>query len=558
MQVTWKVPGFGPFAYAVRLTAVEGEPTTGACAGASAPSTPSSAATRGSGRSLDRPRRGEILDRGGRALVDRALRGRRRRRGRQGARARPRSGSPRSSTSTPTSCQQRIEAAPKGRFLPVITLRAAAFAKVEDELTVVPGVSLNRTKASLAPSTTFARTLLGTVGPVTAEQVEKSGGRLAAGDVAGQSGLQRAVRRAARGHADAAGADPLPRHGRRGEDARPQARQARAVAAHAARSRRADRGRAGAGGRRRRARWRWSSRRPATCSRSPTAPRTTSTARCRAAIRRVRPSRSSARPRCCATGSTRRPSSTARRRSRSRASRSATSRAAPPARCRSAPTSRRAATPRSSRSPTACGATTCPTRRCDFGLGEKLETGVPVADADVPAARDDVGQAAMMIGQDRILASPLAMAGVAATVAEGRWRAPRILADAPKRSGERLPEGMLGTLRTLMRSVVTSGHRARRSRTSRARSAARAARRSTAAAIRRPRTRGSSPRAAISPWPCWSRTASRAAASPHPSRGGSSRRCETSARRAGFAAALVIDVPDDMPGGLDDASEEDP
>jgi len=92
-----------------------------------------------------------------------------------------------------------------------------------------------------------------------------------------------------------------------------------------------------------------------------------------------------------------------------------------------------------------------------FGLGEKLETGVPVADADVPAARDDVGQAAMMIGQDRILASPLAMAGVAATVAEGRWRAPRILANAPKRSGERLPAATLGTLRTLMRSVVTSG-----------------------------------------------------------------------------------------------------
>ena len=97
----------------------------------------------------------------------------------------------------------------------MITLRAAAFAKVEDELTAVPGVSLNRTKASLAPSTTFARTLLGTVGPVTAEQVEESGGRLSAGDVAGQSGLERAARRAARGHADAAGADPLSRHRRR-------------------------------------------------------------------------------------------------------------------------------------------------------------------------------------------------------------------------------------------------------------------------------------------------------------------------------------------------------
>jgi cell division protein FtsI/penicillin-binding protein 2 len=33
-----------------------------------------------------------------------------------------------------------------------------------------------------------------------------------------------------------------------------------------------------------------------------------------------------------------------------------------------------------------------------------------------------------MIGQQRILASPLAMAGVAATVADGRWRSPRLVA----------------------------------------------------------------------------------------------------------------------------------
>ena len=94
----------------------------------------------------------------------------------------------------------------------------------------------------------------------------------------------------------------------------------------------------------------------------------------------------------------------------------------------------------------------------EFGLGEKLETGVPVADADVPAARDDVGQAAMMIGQDRILASPLAMAGVAATVAEGRWRAPRDPRRA-RRSAQAsgCPTGCWRTLRTLMRSVVTSG-----------------------------------------------------------------------------------------------------
>ena len=56
----------------------------------------------------------------------------------------------------------------------------------------------------------------------------------------------------------------------------------------------------------------------------------------------------------------------------------------------------------------------------DFGLGR-------TSASQVPAGRDAVARAATMIGQDRIVASPLAMAGVAATVADGRWRAPRLV-----------------------------------------------------------------------------------------------------------------------------------
>ena len=44
-----------------------------------------------------------------------------------------------------------------------------------------------------------------------------------------------------------------------------------------------------------------------------------------------------------------------------------------------------------------------------------------------------------MIGQARILASPLAMAGVAATVSDGAWHQPRLLADDPSAEGEPLP-----------------------------------------------------------------------------------------------------------------------
>ena len=90
-----------------------------------------------------------------------------------------------------------------------------------------------------------------------------------------------------------------------------------------------------------------------------------------------------------------------------------------------------------------------------FGLGEPLKLGMPAAEAEVPPGRDLVARAAAMIGQDRIVASPLSMAGVMATVADGRWRAPRLLAGDQKRAGEPLPEA--DTLRSLTRSVVTEG-----------------------------------------------------------------------------------------------------
>ena len=68
----------------------------------------------------------------------------------------------------------------------------------------------------------------------------------------------------------------------------------------------------------------------------------------------------------------------------------------------------------------------------DFGVGATLKLGLPAADGKVPEGETPVARAAMMIGQDRIVASPLIMAGVAGTVAEGRWRSPRLLADDPQ------------------------------------------------------------------------------------------------------------------------------
>jgi cell division protein FtsI/penicillin-binding protein 2 len=94
----------------------------------------------------------------------------------------------------------------------------------------------------------------------------------------------------------------------------------------------------------------------------------------------------------------------------------------------------------------------------DYGLGRKLDgLPLPAPAAQVPPGRSPVERAAAMIGQHEILASPMSMAGVAATVAAGRWHAPRLLASDPRRAGPRLPRGERATLDRLMRAVVTSG-----------------------------------------------------------------------------------------------------
>ena len=86
---------------------------------------------------------------------------------------------------------ERVRGASPDAFVPVITLRRADYEAVRGELQPLPGTVFRESELPLAPTREFARALLGTVGPVTAELVEESGGRLAAGDLAGLSGLQR-------------------------------------------------------------------------------------------------------------------------------------------------------------------------------------------------------------------------------------------------------------------------------------------------------------------------------------------------------------------------------
>lgn len=93
----------------------------------------------------------------------------------------------------------------------------------------------------------------------------------------------------------------------------------------------------------------------------------------------------------------------------------------------------------------------------DYGLGRKPALDLAAPAAGVPPPTDDASLAAMAIGQDRIVASPLSMAGVAAAVADGRWRAPRIVSTDPRQEGPRIESSEVGTLRGLMRRVVVEG-----------------------------------------------------------------------------------------------------
>ncbi len=93
----------------------------------------------------------------------------------------------------------------------------------------------------------------------------------------------------------------------------------------------------------------------------------------------------------------------------------------------------------------------------DYGLGRTYDLALGTANTHVPPGTDQVSRAAAMIGQDKITVTPLAMAGVAGAVAEGRWRQPRLISSDPHKAGPQLPSGELSTLRDLMRQVVTRG-----------------------------------------------------------------------------------------------------
>lgn len=86
----------------------------------------------------------------------------------------------------------RIRAAKPDAFVEVVTLRREEYDPLRAQLQPLPGTVFREGTLPLAPTRVFARSLLGSVGPVTAEIVASSKDRYRAGDVAGLSGLERA------------------------------------------------------------------------------------------------------------------------------------------------------------------------------------------------------------------------------------------------------------------------------------------------------------------------------------------------------------------------------
>jgi cell division protein FtsI/penicillin-binding protein 2 len=85
----------------------------------------------------------------------------------------------------------RVRAAGPKAFVEALVLRPAdARSALRKGAGSGPGVGVVRDTLPLAPTRDFARPVLGTVGPVTAEMVKKSGGVYRAGDEAGLSGLE--------------------------------------------------------------------------------------------------------------------------------------------------------------------------------------------------------------------------------------------------------------------------------------------------------------------------------------------------------------------------------
>ncbi|MFF2030504.1 penicillin-binding transpeptidase domain-containing protein [Arthrobacter sp. NPDC058192] len=91
----------------------------------------------------------------------------------------------------PAAYSRQVAAAGPEAFVSAITLRDDGNRTITDaQISAIPGGRAVPDSLPLAPTRTFARALLGTAAEANAEQIEKSGGALKPGDTTGVGGLQ--------------------------------------------------------------------------------------------------------------------------------------------------------------------------------------------------------------------------------------------------------------------------------------------------------------------------------------------------------------------------------
>ncbi|MGQ7297845.1 penicillin-binding transpeptidase domain-containing protein [Quadrisphaera sp. KR29] len=369
---------------------------------------------------------------------------------------------------------ERVTSAAPDAFVPVITLRRADYDAVSAQLRPLPGAVFRESTLPLAPTPAFARALLGRVGPATQELVEASGGRVAAGDTTGLSGLQRTYDERLAGTAGST-VQAVPAEGGQGGPrplftSEPVAGRAVQLSLDARVQQAADGALATA---------RSSDPEPAAALVAVDVPtgdllavaNTPATGADRALDGQYPPgSTFKAVTTTALLAGGLDPSevvpcpATATVDGRSFRNFEGGALGDVPFSTDFAQSCNTAFVALSER----LGAQDLPTAAASLGLGGGWDAGLGVSafTGSVPADEDDVARAAASIGQGTVLASPAAMAVAAATIARGSWTAPRLVldpapapdaADAPAGAAPQPDAARLAVVRDLMRQVATSG-----------------------------------------------------------------------------------------------------
>jgi cell division protein FtsI/penicillin-binding protein 2 len=100
-----------------------------------------------------------------------------------------------------------------------------------------------------------------------------------------------------------------------------------------------------------------------------------------------------------------------------------------------------------------------PAAAAGYGIGTTPTMGLAAFGGNVPTPRDNAGLAQTAIGQAQVVASPLAMAMVAAAVDTGTVRAPRLVSGAAADTAppHPVPANVVSGLQSMMAQVVSNG-----------------------------------------------------------------------------------------------------